>query len=120
MDKNIIKETVSLRTRPIGRTSSRHPVARAGHELSDCALDDLVLTSVESDRAGTASGVNSTVSRARPLFAIALLGGVLPQGGPQLFAGFHMAMAVAAVACVLATLVVFIVKPGPPTSSRDD
>jgi MFS family permease len=73
----------------------------------------LVLTSVESDRAGTASGVNSAVSRAGSLFAIALLGGVLQQGGPQLFSGFHMAMAVAAVACVLATLAVFIIEPGP-------
>jgi hypothetical protein len=42
------------------------------------------------------------------LFAIALLGGVLQQGGPQLFSGFHMAMALAAVACVLATLAVFV------------
>jgi len=39
--------------------------------------------------------------------------GVLQQGGPQLFSGFHMAMAVAAVACVLATLAVFIIEPGP-------
>jgi MFS family permease len=73
----------------------------------------LVLTSVESDRAGTASGVNSAVSRAGSLFAIALLGGVLQQGGPQLYSGFHMAMAVAAVACALATLAVFIIEPGP-------
>jgi hypothetical protein len=42
-----------------------------------------------------------------------LLGGVLQQGGPQLFWGFHMAMVVAAVACVLATLAVFIIEPGP-------
>jgi hypothetical protein len=42
-----------------------------------------------------------------------MLGGVLQQGGPQLFSGFHMAMAVAAVACVLATLAVFIIEPGP-------
>jgi MFS family permease len=55
------------------------------------------------------------------LFAIALLGGVLQQGGPQLFSGFHMAMAVAAGTCVLATLVVFIIEPGPTsTSFRDD
>ena len=40
-------------------------------------------------------------------------GGVLQQDGPQLFSGFHMAMAVAAVACVLATLAVFIIEPGP-------
>ena len=52
-------------------------------------------------------------SRAGSLFAIALLGGVLQQGGPQLFSGFHMAMAVAAGTCVLATLVVFIIEPGP-------
>ncbi|MGY4476165.1 MFS transporter [Bradyrhizobium sp. USDA 3364] len=76
-------------------------------------LTTLVLTSVEPDRAGTASGVNGAVSRAGALFAIALLGGVLQQGGPQLFSGFHMAMAVAAVACVLATLAVFIIEPGP-------
>jgi predicted MFS family arabinose efflux permease len=71
-----------------------------GISLAIAPLTTLVLTSVESDRAGTASGVNSAVSRAGSLFAIALLGGVLQQGGPQLFSGFHMAMALAAVACV--------------------
>jgi len=84
-----------------------------GMSLAIAPLTTLVLTSVESDRAGTASGVNSAVSRAGSLFAIALLGGVLQQGGPELFSGFHMAMAVAAVACVLATLAVFIIEPGP-------
>ncbi len=84
-----------------------------GISLAIAPLTTLVLTSVESDRAGTASGVNSAVSRAGSLFAIALLGGVLQHGGPQLFSGFHIAMAVAAVACVLATLAVFIIEPGP-------
>jgi EmrB/QacA subfamily drug resistance transporter len=84
-----------------------------GTSLAIAPLTTLVLTSVESDRAGTASGVNNAVSRAGSLFAIALLGGVLQQGGPQLFSGFHMAMAVAAAACVLATLAVFIIEPGP-------
>nr|WP_283812812.1 MFS transporter [Bradyrhizobium tropiciagri] len=84
-----------------------------GMGLAIAPLTTLVLTSVEPDRAGTASGVNSAVSRVGSLFAIALLGGVLQQGGPQLFSGFHMAMAVAAVACVLATLAVFIIEPGP-------
>jgi MFS family permease len=84
-----------------------------GMSLAIAPLTTLVLTSVESDRAGIASGVNSAVSRAGSLFAIALLGGVLQQGGPQLFSGFHMAMAIAAVACVLATLAVFIIEPGP-------
>jgi EmrB/QacA subfamily drug resistance transporter len=84
-----------------------------GMSVAIAPLTTLVLTSVEFDRAGTASGVNSAVSRAGSLFAIALLGGVLQQGGPQLFSGFHMAMGVAAVACVLATLAVFIIEPGP-------
>ena len=84
-----------------------------GMSLAIAPLTTLVLTSVEFDRAGTASGVNSAVSRAGSLFAIALLGGVLQQGGPELFSGFHVAMAVAAVASVLATLAVFIIKPGP-------
>jgi MFS family permease len=84
-----------------------------GMSLAIAPLTTLVLTSVDSDRAGTASGVNSAVSRAGSLFAIALLGGVMQQGGPQVFSGFHMAMAVAAAACVLATLAVFIIEPGP-------
>lgn len=84
-----------------------------GMSLAIAPLTTLVLTSVEPDRAGTASGVNSAVSRAGSLFAIALLGGVLQQGGPPLFSGFHMAMAVAAVACLLATLAVFVIEPGP-------
>jgi EmrB/QacA subfamily drug resistance transporter len=84
-----------------------------GMSLAVAPLTTLVLTSVEPDRAGTVSGVNSAVSRAGSLFAIALLGGVLQQGGPQLFSGFRIAMAVAAVTCVLATLAVFIIEPGP-------
>jgi MFS family permease len=83
-----------------------------GMSLAIAPLTTLVLTSVESDRAGTASGINSAVSRAGSLFAISLLGGVL-QHGPQLLSGFHVATAVAAAACVLATLAVFIIEPGP-------
>lgn len=84
-----------------------------GMSLAIAPLTTVVLTSVESDRAGTASGVNSAVSGAGSLFAISLLGGVLQQGGPQLFSGFHMAITVAAVACGVATLAVFIIEPGP-------
>lgn len=84
-----------------------------GMSLAIAPLTTLVLTSVCPDRAGTASGVNSAISRAGSLFAIALLGGIFQQGGPQLFSKFHMAVAVAAVACVLATFAVFIIEPGP-------
>jgi hypothetical protein len=81
--------SVSVRTRPIGRTSSPHPVAGAGHELGDRAVDDLSSSHPSSPIApGTASGVNSAVSRAGSLFAIALLGGPLQQDGPQLFLEF--------------------------------
>jgi glutathione S-transferase len=38
----------------------------------------------------------------------------------RLFSGFHIAMTIAAVTCVLATLAVFIIEPGPTsTSSRE-
>ena len=84
-----------------------------GMSLAIAPLTTLVLTSVERDRAGTAAGVNSAISRAGSLFAVALLGGVLRQGGPQLLSGFHMAMSIAAGTCVLATLAVFIIEPGP-------
>ncbi|MBR0821108.1 MFS transporter [Bradyrhizobium liaoningense] len=84
-----------------------------GMSLAIAPLTTLVLTSVTPDRAGAVSGVNSAVSRVGSLFAIALLGGVLQQGGPQLFEGFHMAMVAAAATCVLATLAVFIIEPGP-------
>jgi hypothetical protein len=53
------------------------------------------------------------------LIAIALLGGVLQQGGRQLFSGFHMTMAIDAVTCVLAMLAVFIIEPWPPRQLLD-
>ena len=91
-----------------------------GMSLAIAPLTTLVLSSVESDRAGTASGVNSAVSRAGSPFAIVLLGGVLQQGGPQLFSAFHMAMAVAAVVCVLARSRCSLSSRGPTsTSSRE-
>jgi len=84
-----------------------------GMGLAVAPLTTLVLTSVDPGRAGTASGVNGSVSRAGALVSIALLGGVLRQGGPGLFPGFHAATAMAAGACVLAVLAVFIIEPGP-------
>ena len=94
-----------------------HLVAPLGMSLAIAPLTTLVLTSVESDRAGTASGVNAR-SRAGSLFAIGQLGAVLQQGGPQLFSGFHMATA--AVACVPAMLAVFVIGPGPTSTSSPE
>ena len=76
-------------------------------------LTTLVLTSVDPGRAGTASGVNSAVSRAGALVAVALLGGVLRQGGPALIDGFHLALIAAAISCALATLAALLIEPGP-------
>jgi MFS family permease len=75
-------------------------------------LATLVLTSVDADRAGVASGVNSAVSRTGSLLAVALLGGVLQMDGPALFQGLHAALIVSAISCLLATLAVLIIEPG--------
>lgn len=83
-----------------------------GMGLVVAPLSTLVLTSVDSDRAGTAAGINSAVSRVGSLVAVALIGGVL-QGGPGLIQAFHLAMAVAAASCVLAASTVLIIEPGP-------
>src|SRR5260370_8091809 len=54
-----------------------------GMSLAIAPLTTLVLTSVEPDRAGTASGVNTAVSRPGPLSAIPLLAATLPHTGPH-------------------------------------
>jgi len=87
-------------------------ILAVGMGLVVAPLSTLVLTSVDSDHAGTAAGVNSSVSRVGSLVAVALIGGVL-QGGPGLIDAFHLAMAAAAGSCVLAALTVLIIEPGP-------
>jgi MFS family permease len=84
-----------------------------GMSVALAPLTTLVLTSVDAERAGVASGVNSAVSRAGSLLAVALMGGVLQAEGPMLFQGFHAALVGSAASCVLATLAAFIVEPGP-------
>jgi len=76
----------------LGGHLSQRLLLALGMSQAIAALTTLVRTSIESDRAGTASGFNSAVPRTGSLLAIALLDGVLQQGGPQLFSGFHMAM----------------------------
>jgi hypothetical protein len=87
-------------------------ILAVGMGLVVAPLSTLVLTSVDADHAGTAAGINSSVSRVGSLVAVALIGGVL-QGGPGLMQAFHLAMAAAAGSCVLAALTVLIIKAGP-------
>jgi MFS family permease len=83
----------------------------AGMSLVVAPMTTLVLTSVDAVHAATASGFNGAISRAGSLFAIALLGGVLQRSGGDLIRGFHMAMVVSALACVVAALAAFSIPP---------
>jgi MFS family permease len=83
-----------------------------GVSLALAPLTTLILTSVERSRAGAVSGVNSAVSRAGSLIAVALLGGVLRASGPSLVTAFHAAMIVAALSAGLAALCALIIEPG--------
>jgi MFS family permease len=84
-----------------------------GMSLAGAPLTTLVLTSVNADRAATASGINSAISRIGSLLAIALLGGTLQQDGPGLIHSFHITVIAAAVSCALSALAAFIIEPGP-------
>jgi MFS family permease len=75
-----------------------------GMSLALAPMTTLVLTSVDSQHASTASGFNSAVSRVGSLSAIALLGSVLQRSGAELIVGFHKAMLASAVACAVAAL----------------
>jgi MFS family permease len=82
-----------------------------GMSLVVAPMTTLVLTSVDTLHAATASGFNGAISRAGSLSAIALLGGVLQQSGGDLIRGFHMAMVASAAACVVAALAAFSIAP---------
>jgi MFS family permease len=63
-----------------------------------------VLTSVDAQHAGSASGFNSAVARTGGLVATALLGSVLAASGPELIADFRVAVAVCSVASLAAAI----------------
>jgi EmrB/QacA subfamily drug resistance transporter len=69
-----------------------------GMAFAAAPLTTAVLSSVDARHTGTASGLNSAVSRSGGLIATALLGAVLGGRGAALLAGFHhVAIAAAAV-----------------------
>ena len=67
-------------------------------------LTTAVLTSVDQEHTGSASGINSAVARTGGLVATALLGSVLAAGGNRLLAAYHLAMSVGALICAAASL----------------
>jgi len=79
-----------------------------GMAIAVAPLTTAVLGAVEESHVGTASGLNSAVSRTGGLIATALLGAVMSQQGAALIGGFHMACLVAAAAAAGAALCAFL------------
>jgi EmrB/QacA subfamily drug resistance transporter len=67
-------------------------------------LTTAVLTSVDQEHTGSASGINSAVARTGGLVATAVLGSVLAAEGTRLLAAYHIAMSVGALICAAASL----------------
>ena len=94
-------------------------VMAAGMAVAVAPLTTAVLASVDPRHTGTASGLNSAVSRTGGLFATALLGAVLVVDGDALIARFHLALlvsagvGVAAAACALLLVEVGATKERP-------
>ncbi len=67
-------------------------------------LTTAVLTSVDQEHTGSASGINSAVARTGGLVATALLGSVLAAEGNRLLVAYHIAMGFGALICAAASL----------------
>jgi predicted MFS family arabinose efflux permease len=74
-------------------------------------LTTAILASVDSRHTGSASGLNSAVSRTGGMVATALLGRVLGVAGPALVSGFHAAAIACAIASVAASASAFFLIP---------
>jgi EmrB/QacA subfamily drug resistance transporter len=79
-------------------------VIALGMSAAVAPLTTAVLTSVDQEHTGSASGINSAVARTGGLVATALLGSVLAADGNRLLAAYHIAMGVGALICAAASL----------------
>jgi MFS family permease len=74
-------------------------------------LTTAILASVDSRHTGSASGLNSAVSRTGGMVATALLGGIRGAAGPALVSGFHAAAIACAIASIAASASAFLLIP---------
>jgi predicted MFS family arabinose efflux permease len=79
-------------------------VIALGMSAAVAPLTTAVLTSVDQEHTGSASGLNSAVARTGGLVATALLGSVLAAEGDRLLAAYHVAMGVGALISATAAL----------------
>lgn len=79
-----------------------------GMAMAVTPLTAAVLSAVDRRHTGSASGLNTAVARVASMIATALLGGVLGTAGEALLSGFHMAMALCALACAGAAACAFL------------
>lgn len=94
----------------------------AGMAVAVAPLTTAVLSAVDAGHTGTASGLNSAVSRTGGLIVTAALGAVLARQGEALIEGFHGAMLVGAGLAAASALCAFLtlgeIKPSKrPTPS---
>jgi EmrB/QacA subfamily drug resistance transporter len=79
-------------------------VIALGMSAAVAPLTTAVLTSVDQEHTGSASGINSAVARSGGLVVTALLGSVLAAEGARLLSAYHVAMSVGALICAAASL----------------